>query len=48
VRENEECGIILENFDEIKEGDILDCYDTNPKFDGITNTKSVVECYTIN
>jgi translation initiation factor IF-2 len=45
VREGEECGVILENFDDIQIGDILDCYDTNPKFDGITNTKSVVECY---
>jgi translation initiation factor IF-2 len=46
VREGEECGIILEGFEEIKEGDIIDCYEPNIKFSGITQTKSVIECYT--
>ncbi len=45
VHEGDECGIILENFEDIQIGDILDCYQTNPKFEGISNTKSVVECY---
>lgn len=47
VREGEECGIIFENFDDLKEGDYIDCYDINPKFEGITNTKSVVDCYSV-
>ena len=45
VKHDEECGLILENFDEFKEGDILDAYDTDEKFEGITKTKGVVNCY---
>jgi translation initiation factor IF-2 len=45
VREGEECGIIFENFDDVKKDDIIDCYEVNPKFEGISNTKGVVICY---
>lgn len=45
VREEEECGIIFENFDDLHKGDIIDCYEINPKFEGITNSKGVVVCY---
>jgi translation initiation factor IF-2 len=45
IREGEECGIIFENYDDLKVADIIDCYETNPKFDGILNTKEVVVCY---
>jgi hypothetical protein len=45
VREGEECGIIFENYDDIEKGDYIDCYDYNSKYEGITNTKGVVNCY---
>lgn len=45
VREGEECGIVFENFDNIQKGDLIDGYETNPKFEGITNTKGVIICY---
>ena len=45
IREGEECGIIFENFDDLKVGDIIECYDINPKFEGIINTKEVIELY---
>ena len=45
IREGEECGIVFENYDDIKPGDIVDCYETNQKYDGILNTCDVVECY---
>ena len=45
VREDEECGMIFENFDNFKEGDILEAYDVDEKFENITNTNKVVQCY---
>jgi hypothetical protein len=46
IREEEECGIIFENLEEdLKPGDIVDCYDINSKFEGLMNSKEVVECY---
>jgi translation initiation factor IF-2 len=45
IREGEECGIVFENYDDLKAGDIVDCYEINPKYEGILNTKDVVQCY---
>ncbi len=45
VKEDEECGIIFENFDEFQPGDIIDSYDKDEKLEGITNTKGVVICF---
>ena len=28
VQEGFECGILLENFNDVKEGDVLECYET--------------------
>jgi translation initiation factor IF-2 len=45
IREDEECGIVFEGYDDVKPGDIIDCYELNPKYEGIINTKEVVDCY---
>lgn len=45
VRQDEECGIIFESFDGFVAGDIIDAYDTDPKLEGITNTRGVVNCF---
>ncbi len=45
IKEGEECGIIFENYDDVMPGDIIDCYEINPKYEGILNSKDVVECY---
>jgi len=45
VKQDEECGIIFENFDEFIAGDIIDAYDTDSKLEGITKTKGVVNCF---
>jgi translation initiation factor IF-2 len=45
VREDEECGMIIENFDNYKEGDILEAYDVDEKFENITKTNRVIQCY---
>lgn len=45
MRQGEECGIILENFDDFQSGDLLDAYEVDEKYEGIINTKSVVNCY---
>lgn len=45
IREGEECGIIFENIEEPRVGDLLDCYETNPQYEGILNTQGVIECY---
>jgi len=45
VREDEECGMIFENFDNFREGDIIEAYDVDEKFENITKTSKVVQCY---
>lgn len=42
VKEEEECGIIFDDYEDLLAGDYIDCYSTNQKFEGITNTKHVV------
>lgn len=46
VKEDEECGMIFENYDNFNEGDLLEAYDVNEKFENITKTNKVVQCYT--
>jgi translation initiation factor IF-2 len=45
VQEGGECGIILEDFADFVIGDYLDCYTVDTKREGITNTRTIVECY---
>jgi translation initiation factor IF-2 len=45
VREEEECGVIFEDFNDFQSGDYIDCYDVNSQYEGITNTKGIVESY---
>jgi hypothetical protein len=46
IKEEEECGIIFENLDEdLQANDIIDCYEINSKYEGLINSKEVVECY---
>jgi translation initiation factor IF-2 len=45
VLEGDECGLILEDFEDFKVGDFLDCYTVDSKKEGITNTRTIVECY---
>lgn len=45
VREDEECGIVFEDPVDFEPGDFIDSYEVNPKYEGITNTKSVAVCY---
>jgi translation initiation factor IF-2 len=45
VREGEECGLILDGFDEFQQGDRVECYDTNSKYENITHSKGSINCY---
>jgi translation initiation factor IF-2 len=45
VRQEEECGIVFEKFEDFVSGDVIDAYDTDPKLEGITNTKGVINCF---
>ena len=46
VKEGEECGVILNDFQDFNVGDCLDSYLMEKQFEGISNTKVCVACYT--
>ena len=46
VREGEECGVILNDFQDFNIGDYLDGYEIDKKFEGISETKTCLACYT--
>ena len=45
VREGEDCGLIINNYEDFQVGDYIDGYEIDKKFEGISNTKNCVSCY---